>query len=582
MPRRKPFSSKQKKEQLQRKRQKKRSQGQNEGQSLSAVVPDQVDEEQVSSSESDSETEEAVEKQSELPRVVSKLGHQPAQLHGKYDPNRFRLHFNAESQEEIDKRKHIAKTRIIVPVEENMLEVSVDDIYQPGSVLDFPKRPPWTYKMSKAEVHRKEEEMFTEYLENIYTKYGDKSLSYFEHNLETWRQLWRVLELSDIILLITDIRHPVLHFSPALYDYVVNDLKKTLVLILNKVDLVPPQVAVAWRHYFLHQFPHLHVVCFTCYPNSDVSTEVSQKVKLKSRRRRGKRLSAVGPKELFEVIERIYKGKINLSHETELQSSKEFLLPEIDKELVESDNVYTIGLVGHPNVGKSSILNGLIGKKSVSTSKTPGHTKHLQTIFLTPTVRLCDCPGLVFPSLIEKQLQILSGIYPIAQVKEPYTSIGYLAERVPLVELLQLSHPEEEKMEEGDTVGGAIATVSSESSLNWTAWNICDAWAEKKQYFTARAARLDTYRAANHLLRLASDGRVCMFFMPPGYLAEKEGWEKNPEVERMILLQKQGMSTSDSGTLLSLTSESSDEESNSPPTVHSNKFTALLDIEESD
>lgn len=44
--------------------------------------------------------------------------------------------------------------------------------------------------------------------------------------------------------------------------------------------------------------------------------------------------------------------------------------------------------------------------QSVSTSKTPGHTKHLQTIFLTPTVRLCDCPGLVFPSLIEKQLQV--------------------------------------------------------------------------------------------------------------------------------------------------------------------------------
>ena len=30
----------------------------------------------------------------------------------------------------------------------------------------------------------KEEEMFAEYLENIYIKYGDKSLSYFEHNLE--------------------------------------------------------------------------------------------------------------------------------------------------------------------------------------------------------------------------------------------------------------------------------------------------------------------------------------------------------------------------------------------------------------
>lgn len=37
----------------------------------------------------------------------------------------------------------------------------------------------------------------------------NKVLSYFELNLETWRQLWRVLEISDIILVIVDIRYPV-------------------------------------------------------------------------------------------------------------------------------------------------------------------------------------------------------------------------------------------------------------------------------------------------------------------------------------------------------------------------------------
>lgn len=63
-------------------------------------------------------------------------------------------------------------------------------------------------------------------------------------------------------------------------------------------------------------------------------------------------------------------------------------------------------IVGHPNVGKSSLINALMGKKVVSTSRTPGHTKHFQTIFLTPQVRLCDCPGLVFPSLVPKQTQV--------------------------------------------------------------------------------------------------------------------------------------------------------------------------------
>ncbi len=43
----------------------------------------------------------------------------------------------------------------------------------------------------------------------VLEKYSSEELSYFELNLETWRQLWRVLEMADVILLITDIRHPV-------------------------------------------------------------------------------------------------------------------------------------------------------------------------------------------------------------------------------------------------------------------------------------------------------------------------------------------------------------------------------------
>lgn len=72
----------------------------------------------------------------------------------------------------------------------------------------------------------------------------------------------------------------------------------------------------------------------------------------------------------------------------------------------ESKSFITIGCCGFPNVGKSSLLNSLFGKKVVSVSRTPGHTKHLQTLYLTNTVRLCDCPGLVFPSLVSKPLQV--------------------------------------------------------------------------------------------------------------------------------------------------------------------------------
>lgn len=48
-----------------------------------------------------------------------------------------------------------------------------------------------------------------QYIQNIEQQYTWKELSYFDLNLETWRQLWRVLEMSDVILFIVDIRYPV-------------------------------------------------------------------------------------------------------------------------------------------------------------------------------------------------------------------------------------------------------------------------------------------------------------------------------------------------------------------------------------
>ena len=60
------------------------------------------------------------------------------------------------------------------------------------------------------------------------------------------------------------------------------------------------------------------------------------------------------------------------------------------KENAEEDYV-TIGMIGQPNAGKSSLINGLLEDKKVSVSKTPGHTKHFQTIFYSAGIRLVTC-----------------------------------------------------------------------------------------------------------------------------------------------------------------------------------------------
>jgi hypothetical protein len=58
-----------------------------------------------------------------------------------------------------------------------------------------------------------------------------------------------------------------------------------------------------------------------------------------------------------------------------------------------------VGLVGEPNVGKSSTLNALLGSHRVAVSSHPGRTKHYQTHYVSRRLVLCDCPGLVFPRL---------------------------------------------------------------------------------------------------------------------------------------------------------------------------------------
>ncbi|XP_066470746.1 guanine nucleotide-binding protein-like 1 isoform X1 [Tiliqua scincoides] len=546
MPRKRPFSAKQKKKQLQDKRERKR-QGFPDGvRSSSNSRSGSHDRHEDHTDTSDSES---------FSLQVRKLNQQPQiRKPGErgYDPNRYRLHFERESREEVERRKKIAREKILEPLAEAETEVDIEDVYKTGSaVLDFPKRPPWNYQMTKDQLFAREEKCFREYLENIYSAFQPSQLSYFEHNLETWRQLWRVLEMSDIVLLITDIRHPVINFSPALYDFVTKQMKKNLILVLNKIDLAPPALVVAWKHYFKSRFPEVHVICFTSYPQKDQDPSAVFK---KRRKRRKGWSTAMGPDQLLSACESITAGKVDLSSWKEKieRDAASARLPLEDSEedseeddegaavLVEhqtdvameiegpsqelyKDGILTVGCVGFPNVGKSSLINGLVGRKVVSVSRTPGHTKYFQTYFLTPTVKLCDCPGLIFPSLVHRQQQILAGIYPISQIQEPYTSVGHMAVRIPIQALLKLRHPDAEH---------------GKPEPPWCAWDICEAWAEKRGYKTAKGARNDVYRAANSLLRLAVDGRLCVCMRCPGYTAQKATWEHHPETAEIAALQE--------------------------------------------
>ncbi|XP_052864759.1 guanine nucleotide-binding protein-like 1 [Anopheles cruzii] len=519
------FSGKQKKQQLVAKKQAKCSTSQN-------VVRKLRDDESSDISED-----------SDMPRTfgenIEKLNMQPLK-----DPrsksNRYVLQFHRETAKELRELKEEAHKPLVHQSEQ---EMELGDSYFRD--YDFPKRPKWSYEMSKEQLDGNENRYFFKYVTLLEkTHYDDmKSLSFCELNLETWRQLWRVLELSDIVLTIVDCRFPTLMFPPSLYRYVTEELGKGMILVINKIDLVAPEVVLAWRRYFEEKYPQIQVVLFTSYPSYNLCGKQESKHGLKIRRRRGRmRMAAEGSLQIYEVCRRYVGNDVDLdSWERKILEERNAPMEvdgaeEDEKLIAEStheeekdfafeehvkfkNGVLTIGCVGYPNVGKSSLLNAVMGRKVVSVSRTPGHTKHFQTIFLTNTVRLCDCPGLVFPSATPRRLQVLMGSYPIAQLREPYASVRFIAERIDLCQLLSLKHPEGEK------------------HSVWSATDICDAWALKRGFLTAKSGRPDTYRAANSILRMALDGKITLSLKPVGYHQQKKALADDPELARVKEIQ---------------------------------------------
>lgn len=184
----------------------------------------------------------------------------------------------------------------------------------------------------------------------------------------------------------------------------------------------------------------------------------------------------------------------------------------ISTEGLKDDSLFTIGFIGQPNVGKSSLINSIFGRKVVSASRTPGHTKHFQTLHLSAGIRVCDSPGLVFPSIIDKNLQILCGLYNIAQVKDPYGPILYFSKRIDLFKKLNIPR-------------------SQDPNQPNSVFYLCEEYAKKCGFYTSKAGRPDTYRVANLILRQVIDGKIVISWMPPDFKEDLDEtfYERNSE-----------------------------------------------------
>lgn len=321
-------------------------------------------------------------------------------------------------------------------------------------------------------------------------------LTPFERNLSVWRQLWRTIERSHLVVQIVDARNPLGFRCEDLETYVkevgfTSDIKagaglRRNLLIINKADLLTENQRNAWADYFdsldinyaffsaldavelqeaealreqqLSQMRGDQKAVPAYHANEEDSDEgedededdeedaeqSKEALAPVASTSSSREQSVDSDVELAEQMEREIRlsGSAAPEHRTHILGVEELealflsLSPDLEQFAIPGKPTpkFCVGLVGYPNVGKSSTINALVGSKKVSVSSTPGHTKNFQTIHLSDEIVLCDCPGLVFPQFATtKAGMVCDGVLPIDQMREHTAPVDLVCSRIPKV-----------------------------------------------------------------------------------------------------------------------------------------------------
>jgi large subunit GTPase 1 len=275
--------------------------------------------------------------------------------------------------------------------------------------LRLPRRPKWTSEMTGEELQEAENKAFLDWRRELATQEEAKrtnSVTPFEKNVDIWRQLWKVLELSDVVVQIVDCRNPLFYRSEDLEKYTAEiSSEKRMVLLLNKADYLSEQQRLEWSDFFTAQ--QLEHYFYSAKAEIDMIDRGKQR-----RVQFGREFREVSPGYIYSALELISR----------LTSRSQ------DKTM--------IGFIGYPNVGKSTIINSICGRKRVGVAEQPGKTKHFQTLILTDKVTLCDCPGLVFPSFVSSRAEmVVSGVLSIDHLTDYLSPVELVCRRVHSTEL---------------------------------------------------------------------------------------------------------------------------------------------------
>lgn len=379
--------------------------------------------------------------------------------------------------------------------------------------LIIPRRPQWRKEQLRQEIERQENLAFLDWRRKLasLSESDDLILTPFERNIEVWRQLWRVVERCDLIVQIVDARNPLFFRSLDLENYVASlsqpdeNKEKRNLLLVNKADLLTKELRAKWADYFSSQ--NINYAFFSAHEANELLERESSE--------------GVSKPERIVIDE---DPKIRILNIGELEDLFINESPNVD---VEPDRKLQIGLVGYPNVGKSSTINALVGLKKVSVSATPGKTKHFQTIILSENITLCDCPGLVFPNFAYTKGELVcNGVLPIDQLREHIPPVAVVCQRIPkyYLEAFYGIHIPSRRVEDG-------------GEKNYcTPGELLNAYARARGYMTQGFGSADQPRASRYILKDYVNGKL-LFVNPPPIKKDEEEWTL-PRLEEARELNK--------------------------------------------
>ncbi|NXC31803.1 NOG2 protein, partial [Campylorhamphus procurvoides] len=194
-----------------------------------------------------------------------------------------------------------------------------------------------------------------------------------------WGELYKVIDSSDVVVQVLDARDPMGTRSPHVESYLKKEKHwKHLIFVLNKCDLVPTWATKRWVAVLSQEYPTLAFHASLTNP--------------------------FGKGAFIQLLRQF--GKLHS-----------------DKKQI------SVGFIGYPNVGKSSVINTLRSKKVCNVAPIAGETKVWQYITLMRRIFLIDCPGVVYPSGDTETDIVLKGVVQVEKIKNPEDHISAVLER---------------------------------------------------------------------------------------------------------------------------------------------------------